>query len=147
MPRKATYARDIPKGDEDDKPDTGKAAVQTVVRHPADQAPPLALAPTVARSVFELAGPSPKPTPRATPARLLKPEAIAIVKGRAIPPPVKGVGSGSVYAQLFDRMAPGDMVELELRTALNFFAWSKRQQKKLALRLLRPGVKGVWRLA
>jgi hypothetical protein len=142
MPRKSTYARN-PAPRPEDKPDTGAAAVQTIVQRSAYGAPALALTTTAVPSVFHQAV---APTKR-TKSPPIDPFAVVIVKGRAVPPQNVSRSAGSAYAELFARMGAGDMVELPRKVALNFFAWSKKQKKKLVLRKLNAATTGVWREA
>lgn len=127
-------------GPEDEAPDTGAAAQQRVSIVAANQAAPVAT--TAARSVFDVARPEAKPKVE----RVLI-DLSSVVVRTDVPLPAIRPGVTAVYPQLWERMPVGGMVELPDRQAHGLMAYVKKSGAKAAVRKLREGVKGVWRLA
>lgn len=71
---------------------------------------------------------------------------VVIKQGAPIPEPARGVNT-SAYKDLWERMKPGDCAELSDRHAHSLAAFCKKAGHAFTVRRLRPGVKGVWRLA
>lgn len=127
---------------EDDIDDRGVAAKQVVrVIGAAGMPPP----PTSAhRSVFD-AGLAAKPKrPHVRPPSAAEIAQVIVRSGVPVPP-ARGGRTPSVYAELAQRMKPGDMVELPERAARGFVAFLKKGGTRYLVRQLQPGVLGVWR--
>lgn len=127
----------------------------TAVRMPRNPLPP--------NSVFALGGSKPAAADEqasAAPAQATKPATkrgggsgpklppdlatVVIRKGVPIPPAQHG-SSASIYADLYERLAKGDMVELTTAQAKSFYAWSKAKKRGVVQRQLAPGKHGCWR--
>lgn len=149
MPRAANAYRKTgpaiaPPDDDDD--DTGAAARQKVTRIDATAAPrPVTSAPASIFAAAQAAKPKRAYSKNARPP--LDQACVEVKLGVPIPPPRTKIGE-SPYAQLFERMPVGGMVELEEVRSNGFMAWgNKRAPGHLVRRILRPGVAGVWRVA
>lgn len=91
-------------------------------------------------SVFALAKSN---KPARAPRQVLDPLAVQIKSGVPLP---ERRQANSTYAELWQRMKPGDMVELPIRNANGLIAHAKKLGAKAAIRRLGGGVSGVWRL-
>ena len=125
---------------DDDNPDHGAAATQTVRIVPANQAAPLNVA--AGNSSIFAAGQAAKPTP--VPRARLNIDKVVIKKG--VPIPALRTGAVSAYAPLLARMEPGDCVELPDRQCHGLTGMAKKLKVPHAARRLGPGVKGFWKL-
>lgn len=108
---------------------------------------------SAASSVFALgqaAKPADPPAPKRAAPDVFDPDAIEIKTDVPLPPVHNARSVASQYAALYQRMAPGAMVELPQRQAKAFGAWAKKLpdgKAKLALRKLGKDSFGVWRLS
>ena len=126
---------------ENEADDTGKGAQQSVRIVSASNAPrPETTAPA---SIFA-AGQAAKPARQQHVAAL---DPLAVVIRTGVPLPDVRPGLTAIYPQLWSRMPAGGMVELPDRQAHGLIAHVKKIGGKAAVRKLREGVKGVWRIA
>ena len=101
------------------------------------QPPP---ATSAASSVFDLGR---KAKPALVPRSKLDVDAVTIKRGVPVPPPQ--VGAASPYAQLLDRMKPGDMVELPYRQGYGLLSMAKKLKITVTRRTLKVGMLSIWR--
>lgn len=75
------------------------------------------------------------------------PTKIQIISGTPLPPKSTGVGAVSAYDVLLEKMKVGDHVQLPEVQARSMSSRAHRRDIPVALRVVRPGIFGVWRLA
>jgi hypothetical protein len=131
--------RATPRPAEDDV-DTSKGAQQSVrIVRASDAAPVATSAP---RSIFDAVKPESRPKVERASIDLS-----SVVIRTDVPLPPIRPGVAAIYPQLWERIPAGGMVELPDRQAHGLMAHVKKTGAKAAVRKLREGVKGVWRLA
>jgi hypothetical protein len=70
---------------------------------------------------------------------------VQIRSGVPVPPPQVGKGARSPYAQLLERMKPGDMVELPYRQGYGLLSMAKKLKIAVTRRTLSVGMLSIWR--
>lgn len=74
-------------------------------------------------------------------------EAVPIVKARPVPTVDTQCGRVSPYLLLWNRMEPGDSVDLPRKRMESFRAWAKRNKVTLTVRQLGVDTYGCWKSA
>lgn len=73
-------------------------------------------------------------------------DATAVPIQQGVPLPPVRPGTRSAYAELWQRMQPGDMVRLPDRQAIGLHAYARSLKQQSAVRRLADGIKRVWKL-
>jgi hypothetical protein len=103
---------------------------------------PFDVATSAPRSIFDAVKPESRPKVERASIDLS-----SVVIRTDVPLPPIRPGVAAIYPQLWERIPAGGMVELPDRQAHGLMAHVKKTGAKAAVRKLREGVKGVWRLA